>query len=92
MPQAHGGAEAGVKIVKNILRQKDMFTALRTYRCTPTVATGYRFTPYELMIGRNPCIYAPCSHEKLLPKWPKYQDVKNAHNKSKAAQEYFYNM
>ena len=54
MPQAHGGAEAGVKIAKNILQQKYMFNALRTYRCTPTAATGYTFTPYELMIGRNP--------------------------------------
>ena len=66
-----------------------MFTALRTYRCTPTAATGYTF--YELMIGRNPRIHVPCLREKLLPKCPKYQSVKNAHDKSKAAQEYFYN-
>ena len=68
-----------------------MFTALRTYRCTQTTATGYIFTPYEIMIGRNPRIHVPYSREKLLPKWPKYQNVKNAHVKSKAAKEYFYN-
>ena len=31
------------------------------------------------------------SRDKLLPKWPEYQIVKNAHIKSKAQQEYFYN-
>ena len=50
-PQANGAAEAGVKIAKNILKQKDPYSALRAYLCTPTVATGY--TPSELMIGRQ---------------------------------------
>ena len=41
------------------------------------------------MIGRKPRIHVPCSCEKLLPKWPKYQILKNAHTKLKTAQEYF---
>ncbi|MCG8079184.1 MAG: DDE-type integrase/transposase/recombinase [Candidatus Thiodiazotropha taylori] len=90
-PQSNGAAESGVKIAKNILRQKDVFAALRTYRCTPTAATGYKFTPSELMIGRNPRIHVPCSPEKLLPKWPKYEQVKETHLKAKTAQEHFFN-
>ena len=50
-PQANSAGESDVKIAKSVLRQKDIFSALRAYRCTPTSTTG--FSPSELMIGRN---------------------------------------
>ena len=50
-PQANSASESDVKIAKSVLRQKDIFSALRTYRCIPTSTTG--FSPSELMIGRN---------------------------------------
>lgn len=89
--QANGAAESGVKIAKRILRQKDVFSALRTYRCTPTAATGFEFSPSELMIGRNIRIHVPCVPEKLSPKWPKYEHVKEQHVKSKDKQQFFFN-
>ena len=58
-PQANGAAEAGVKIAKNILKQKDSYSALWTYLCTPTVATSY--SPSELMIGRQMRTHVPCA-------------------------------
>ncbi len=57
-PQGNGEAEAGVKIAKNILRQKDSFAAIRAYRSTPVSATG--FSPSQLMIGRNIRTNVPC--------------------------------
>ena len=88
-PQANGAAEAGVKIAKNILKQKDSYSALRTYLCTPTVATSY--SPSELMIGRQMRIHVPCATEKLRPKWPSHELVKKYHDKSKENQAFFFN-
>ena len=88
-PQANGAAEAGVKIAKNILKQKDPYSALRAYLCTPTVATGY--TPSELMIGRQIRIHVPCPSNKLRPKWPRHDMVRAQHEKTKENQAFFFN-
>ena len=88
-PQANGAVEAGVKIAKNILKQKGSYSALRTYLCTPTIAT--LFSPSELMTERQMQIHVPCTSEKLRPKWPSHELVKAQHDKSKENQVFFFN-
>ena len=82
-------AESGVKIAKKILRQPNQFDAIRSYRNTPTAATGY--SPNQLMLGRNTRTEIPCVNDKLVPKWPKISRVKQNSQRSKRRQEYFYN-
>lgn len=79
--QGNGEAEAGVKIAKSILRQSDVFSALRAYRSTPTVATG--FSPSQLMIGRNIRTNLPSLQGNLRPKWPKRETVKKRDDNTK---------
>ena len=72
--QGNGEAEAAVKIAKSILRQKDIFSALRAYLSTPVKATG--FSPSQLMIARNIRTNLPSMQGPLRPKWPKREMVK----------------
>ena len=79
--QGNGEAEAGVKIAKSILRQKDMFIALKAYLSTPIKATGY--SPSQLMIARNIRTNLPSLQGPLRPKWPKRGTVKKHDNVAK---------
>ncbi|MCG8045736.1 MAG: RNase H-like domain-containing protein, partial [Candidatus Thiodiazotropha endolucinida] len=86
--QGNGEAEAGVKIAKHILRQKDFHSALRAYRSTPSKATG--FSPSQLMIGRNIRTNLPSLQASLRPKWPRRETVKKRDSEMKQNNKRFF--
>lgn len=76
-PHAHwsnGMAEAGVKIVKNIIiKSDDPILGLMAYRSTPT-ETGH--SPAQLLFGRRIRTMIPIQENLLNPQWPNLSKVK----------------
>lgn len=87
-PQGNGEAEAGVKIAKQIIAQKNLFQALKAYRSTPIAATGH--SPAELMIGRNIRTAVPVLSYTLNPKWPKRNEVQRRDAAVKSKSKFYF--
>ena len=67
-PQANSEGKSGVHIAKKILRQRDPFLALMSYRATPHTATGV--SACQLMMGReigNPLPTLESNLRQVLP-------------------------
>ena len=64
-PQSNGQAEAGVKIAKRIVGQRDPHLALLEYRATAVSSTGY--SPAQLNMSRQPKTTLPTLSSKLKP-------------------------
>lgn len=80
-PHAHwsnGLAEAGVKIVKNIiLKSEDPIKGLMAYRSTP-LENGY--SPGHLLFGRRMRTNMPIIEKMLIPKCPDIISLRKKHN------------
>ncbi|OXA53834.1 Transposon Tf2-6 polyprotein [Folsomia candida] len=64
-PQSNGFVEAGVKIVKNLLKKNsDWYAALLEYRATP-LANGY--SPSDLLMSRRIRSLLPMNPTRLVP-------------------------
>ena len=87
-PQSNGEAESGVKISKQICQQDDPWLALMTYRATPTSAT--KFSPAQLMMGRQIRTTLPVLPRKLAPSWPEDQVVKQNNSRRKESYSKYY--
>lgn len=93
-PRSNGMAEKAVHISKNILRKsaeenKDFYTALLEYRCTPLVDIGY--SPAQILMNRQLRSKLPVAFNKLKPEVPinvknklieKQNKMKKYYNKS----------
>ena len=74
-PQSNGQSESFVKIIKTILRKctqdgADPNLALLGYRNTPI--TGMKYSPSQLLMGRQLRDTIPIHNSKLKPKVPSY--------------------
>jgi hypothetical protein len=87
-PQANGEAEAGVKIAKKILKQKDPDLALLNYRNTPHSSTGV--SPAVALMGRSLRTKIPTLPKNLSPQSPddNYIRKKDARTKENYRQDY----
>ena len=88
-PQGNGEAEAGVKIAKRILAQKNIFQALKAYRSTPIATTGY-YSPAQMIMGRNIRTAIPILPQNLMPKWPKHKEVQQSDAKLKYKSKFYF--
>ena len=87
-PQANGEAGSGVRIAKKILRQRDPFLALMSYRATPHTDTG--ISPCHLMMGREIRTLLPTLKSNLKPVLQNHEAVTRKDEKSKTAyRQYF---
>ncbi|XP_064611656.1 uncharacterized protein K02A2.6-like [Liolophura sinensis] len=87
--QSNGEAERAVQIAKNIIRQKDPFLALLSYRDTPTSSLGY--SPKELMLSRKVRTTVPGLPSMLQPKWPNGSQIQHNDSRTKSDQAYHFN-
>uniref|UniRef100_H3AHC6 Integrase catalytic domain-containing protein n=1 Tax=Latimeria chalumnae TaxID=7897 RepID=H3AHC6_LATCH len=86
-PQANGEAERAMQTAKRILKQKDPFLALLSYRTTLLNAT--KSSPAQLIMGRQLRTSIP-TLESLAPKWPDLKCVHQADRKAKAAYKFHF--
>lgn len=86
--QANGAAEKAVQTAKKILKQKDPFLALMTYRATPVKATGY--SPAQLAMGRQIRTRLPVLQSKMNTEWPKHSEVQRNDERAKSTYSHYY--
>ena len=82
-PQANGEAESGVRIAKKILKQRDPFLALMSYRATPHTATGV--SPCQLMMGREIRTLLPTLESNLKQVLPSQEALARKDEETKTA-------
>ena len=84
-PQSNGMAEAGVKIVKQLLKKNsNWFKALLEYRAT-TLFNG--FSPAELLMGRRIRSCLPMNPIRLVPKEINQQSLQQTEEKHRNQQK-----
>jgi len=84
-PQANGEVERGVRTVKNLLtKEKDPAKALLAYRSTPLAC---KFSPNQLLMGRQIRNSVPLFHTQLNPQWPDLDNLPARESVSKLNQE-----
>ena len=67
-PQSNGEVERGVRTVKNLItKEKDPAKGLLAYRSTPLAC---KFSPAQLLMGRQIRNSVPTFHTQLNPQWP----------------------
>lgn len=90
-PHAHwanGMAEAGVKIVKNIiLKSTEPILGLMAYRSSP-LENG--FSPAQLLFGRRIRTILPMSDNMLKPSWPNMSEVYKKKSESQFKTKVYY--
>ena len=80
-PQANGEVERGVRTMKNLLtKEKDPAKALLTYRSTPLAC---KFSPAQLLMGRQIRNSVPLVHTQLNPQWPDLDNLRTRESMSK---------
>ena len=82
-PQANGVLESGVRIVKKILRQRDRFLALMSYRATRRTAIGV--STCQLMMGREIRTLLPTLESNLKQVLPSQEAVARKDEETKTA-------
>ena len=88
-PQTNGEVERGVRTVKNLLtKEKDPTKALLTHRSTPLAC---KFSPAQLLMGRQIRNSAPAFHTQLNPQWPDLENLHARESMSKLKQETVFN-
>lgn len=89
-PQSNGLAEKTVAIAKRIvLKATDVPLALLEYRNTPVL--GGKFTPAQLLMGRNLRSVLPLLPKHLHPVQLSEMDIKASQQQRKERQAYYYN-
>lgn len=89
-PQANGLAEKVVGISKRmIMKSSDLALALLEYRNTPVL--GGKYTPSQLLMGRNARSIFPTTSKHLEPIRLNSSDVKSHQQHRKEKQAYYYN-
>jgi hypothetical protein len=86
LARSNGEAEAGVKIVKNILsKERACNLGLLVYRSTP-LETGH--SPAELSMGRKLRTNIPMVEKALDPKWPSLKEQRTKRRTKKMKDKY----
>ena len=80
-PQGNGAAERAVQTAKRILKTDNPVEALKDYRSTPLLTTGY--APCQLLMGRMIRTKLPMSNAILNPQWPPAEEVKKRDDAAK---------
>ncbi|XP_078352985.1 uncharacterized protein LOC144637776 [Oculina patagonica] len=88
-PQSNGEVERGVRTVKNLLtKEKDPTKGLLAYRSTPLRC---KFSPAQLLMGRQIRNSVPAFHTQLNPQWPDLENLRARESISKLKQEKVFN-
>ena len=88
-PQSNGEVECRVKTVKNLLmKERDPAKGLLAYRSTPLAC---KFSPAQLLMGRQIRNSVPMFHTQLNPKWPDLDNLRALESMSKLKQETVFN-
>ena len=88
-PQSNGEVECGVRTVKNLItKEKDPGKGLLAYRSTPLAC---KFSPAQLLMGRQIRNSVPTFHTQLDPQWPDFGNLHARESMSKLRQEKVFN-
>ena len=87
-PQSNGEAERAVAIAKKILRQKDPYLALMSYRSTLNTAT--KISPALLMMNGNLQTTLPTMEKNIHPQEVNHEEAKFRDEQSKTNYAYYY--
>uniref|UniRef100_H3AL70 Integrase catalytic domain-containing protein n=1 Tax=Latimeria chalumnae TaxID=7897 RepID=H3AL70_LATCH len=87
-PQASSEAKGAVQTAKRILKQKDLFLVLFSYRATPLNAI--KSSPAQLIMGRQLRTPIPTLEKNLTPKWPDLKCVCQADRRAEAVYKFHF--
>ncbi|RLJ22866.1 hypothetical protein DJ031_00095 [bacterium endosymbiont of Escarpia laminata] len=88
-PVSNGEAERAVQTAKKIIACEDPFSALQSYRATPI--PSIRYSPTQLMMGRQIRTSLPTITSQFVPRWPAPLDVVRNDERAKATYTRDYN-
>ena len=88
-PVSNGEAERAVQTAKHIIACEDPFSALQSYRATPI--PSIRYSPTQLMMGRQIRTSLPTITSQFVPRWPAPLDVARNDETAKATYTRDYN-
>ena len=74
--------------MKNLTKEKDPAKVLLAYRSTPLAC---KFSPTQLLMGRQIRNSVPLFHTQLYPQWPDLDNLRARESMSKLKQETVFN-
>ena len=86
---SNGEVERGVRNVKNLLsKERDPAKGLLAYRLTPLAC---KFSPAQLLMGRQIRNGVPVFHTQLNPQWPDLENLRERASMSELKQQTVFN-